>query len=114
MGVSDWSNLTLRLEQSLTDHFVNFFESWRRNMTHAAAVNALDKTLANENFKNENVIWFLVVMMGLFASIVVAMLVSSVNSKRKEHSKKPYHQYIKEDWTAQIRRRDIVTNHVAQ
>lgn len=64
-----------------------------------AASNSLDKTLAEENFRD--VIWYLAVMIGMFAFIIVAMLVNTVKSKRREHSNDPYHQYIKEDWTAQ-------------
>ena len=94
---SDWSNLTLHLEGSLTSALGHFLDSWRRNAT--AAANALDKTLAEENFTN--VIWYLAVMIGMFAFIIVAILVSTVKSKRREHSNDPYHQYIKEEWTAQ-------------
>ncbi|XP_037344491.1 potassium voltage-gated channel subfamily E member 2-like [Pungitius pungitius] len=106
MSASDLSNLTLRLEGSLTSALGHYLDNWRRNMT--AAANALDKTLAEENF--QNVIWYLVVMIGMFAFIVVAMLVSTVKSKRREHSNDPYHQYIKEDWTAQIQQGDVITN----
>uniref|UniRef100_A0A3B4YEE0 Potassium voltage-gated channel subfamily E member 2 n=1 Tax=Seriola lalandi dorsalis TaxID=1841481 RepID=A0A3B4YEE0_SERLL len=73
----------------------HYLDNWRRNVT--AAANALDKTLAEENFRD--VIWYLAVMIGLFAFIIVAILVSTVKSKRREHSNDPYHQYIEEDWT---------------
>uniref|UniRef100_A0A3B4XU09 Potassium voltage-gated channel subfamily E member 2 n=1 Tax=Seriola lalandi dorsalis TaxID=1841481 RepID=A0A3B4XU09_SERLL len=77
----------------------HYLDNWRRNVT--AAANALDKTLAEENFRD--VIWYLAVMIGLFAFIIVAILVSTVKSKRREHSNDPYHQYIEEDWTARYR-----------
>ncbi|XP_037646916.1 potassium voltage-gated channel subfamily E member 2-like [Sebastes umbrosus] len=106
MSASDWSNLTLHLEGSLTSALGHYLDSWKRNVT--AADNALDKTMAEENFRN--VIWYLAVMIGMFAFIVVAMLVSTVKSKRREHSNDPYHQYIKDDWTAQIQQGDVFTN----
>ncbi|KAM8856799.1 potassium voltage-gated channel subfamily E member 2-like isoform 1-T2 [Spinachia spinachia] len=106
MSASDLSNLTLGLEGSLTRALAHFLDNWRRNAT--AAARALDDALAEENFKN--VIWYLAVMIGMFAFIVVAMLVSTVKSKRREHSNDPYHQYIKEDWTAQIQQGDVVAN----
>ncbi|XP_029315375.1 potassium voltage-gated channel subfamily E member 2-like [Cottoperca gobio] len=106
MSATNWSNLTLHLEGSLTSALGHYLDNWRRNMT--AAANALDKTLAEENFKN--VIWYLVVMIGMLAFIVVAILVSTVKSKRREHSNDPYHQYIKEDWTSQLQQGDVVTN----
>ncbi|XP_032385496.1 potassium voltage-gated channel subfamily E member 2 [Etheostoma spectabile] len=109
MSAPDWSNLTLYLEGSLTNALGHYLDNWRYNKT--AAANALDKTLAEENFRN--VIWYLAVMIGMFAFILVAMLVSTVKSKRREHSNDPYHQYIKEDWTAQIQQGDIVNNFAA-
>lgn len=110
MSSSDWSNLTLHLEESLTSALGHYLDSWRRNAT--AAANALDKTLAEENFKN--VIWYLAVMLGMLAFIIVAILVSTVKSKRREHSNDPYHQYIEENWTSQIKQGDIVTNFAAR
>lgn len=110
MSQSGWSNLTLHLEESLTSALGHFLDSWKRNATLAA--NALDKTLAEENFRN--VIWYLAVMIGMFAFIIVAMLVSTVKSKRREHSNDPYHQYIKEDWTAQLQQGDVITNFAAK
>ncbi|XP_029980137.1 potassium voltage-gated channel subfamily E member 2-like [Sphaeramia orbicularis] len=107
---ADWSNLTFHLEKSLTSALGQYLDNWRHNVT--AAANALDKTLAEENFKN--VIWYLAVMIGMFAFIVVAILVSTVKSKRREHSNDPYHQYIKEDWTAQIQQGDVFANFAAK
>ncbi|TKS67101.1 Potassium voltage-gated channel subfamily E member 2 [Collichthys lucidus] len=110
ISASDWANLTLRLEGSLTSALGQYLDNWRRNVT--AAANALDKTMAEENFRN--VVWYLAVMIGMFAFIVVAILVSTVKSKRREHSNDPYHQYIKEDWTAQIQQTDMMTNFSAR
>ncbi|XP_034042807.1 potassium voltage-gated channel subfamily E member 2-like [Thalassophryne amazonica] len=109
MSATNWANLTLYLEESLTSALTNYLESCKRNMT--AAENALDKTLAEENFRNA--VWYLAVMLGMFAFIIVAMLVSTVKSKRREHSNDPYHQYIKEDWTAHIQQNDVISNSAA-
>uniref|UniRef100_UPI003AAA8114 potassium voltage-gated channel subfamily E member 2-like n=1 Tax=Centroberyx gerrardi TaxID=166262 RepID=UPI003AAA8114 len=106
MSMPDWSNLTLHLEDSLTSALGHYLDSWRRNVS--AAANALDKTLAEENFRN--VIWYLAVVIGMFAFIVVAILVSTVKSKRREHSNDPYHKYIEEDWTAQIQQTFVISN----
>ncbi|XP_023271591.1 potassium voltage-gated channel subfamily E member 2-like [Seriola lalandi dorsalis] len=106
ISASDWSNLTLHLEGSLTSALGHYLDNWRRNVT--AAANALDKTLAEENFRD--VIWYLAVMIGLFAFIIVAILVSTVKSKRREHSNDPYHQYIEEDWTARLQQGGVITN----
>uniref|UniRef100_A0A8B9GNM1 Potassium voltage-gated channel subfamily E member 2 n=1 Tax=Astyanax mexicanus TaxID=7994 RepID=A0A8B9GNM1_ASTMX len=94
---SDWSNLTLHLQDSLTSAIGGFLEQWRWNVTQAERV--LDARLAEENF--QNVVWYLVVMIGMFAFIVVAILVSTVKSKRREHSNDPYHKYIEGDWSTQ-------------
>ncbi|XP_008273886.1 potassium voltage-gated channel subfamily E member 2 [Stegastes partitus] len=106
ISMSDLSNLTLHLEASLTSALGQYLDNWTHNIT--ASADALDKTLAEENFRD--VIWYLAVMIGMFAFIIVAMLVSTVKSKRREHSNDPYHQYIKEDWTTHIHQSDGVTN----
>ncbi|CAL8322323.1 unnamed protein product [Merluccius merluccius] len=92
-----WSNMTRQLEDSLTGALGRYLDAWRRNAS--AATDALDKTLAEENF--QNVEWYLVVMIGMFAFILVAILVSTVKSKRQEHSNDPYHKYIEGEWTEQ-------------
>ncbi|KAL0963639.1 hypothetical protein UPYG_G00308930 [Umbra pygmaea] len=104
--VPDLSNMTLHLEDSLTRYLGHYLDNWRRNATKAEQ--ALDNTLAEENFRN--VVWYLLVMIGMFAFIVVAVLVSTVKSKRREHSNDPYHKYIEEDWTAKIQQQNFVTN----
>lgn len=40
-------------------------------------------------------------MIGIYAFIVVAILVSTVKSKRREHSNDPYHKYIEGEWNSQ-------------
>ncbi|XP_026851555.1 potassium voltage-gated channel subfamily E member 2-like [Electrophorus electricus] len=94
---SDWSNLTLHLQDSLTGALSDFLENWQRNITQGERV--LGARLAEENFRD--VIWYLVVMIGMFAFIVVAILVSTVKSKRREHSNDPYHKYIEGEWSSQ-------------
>ncbi|KAL2080985.1 hypothetical protein ACEWY4_022838 [Coilia grayii] len=94
--LSGWSNLTLHLEDSLTRALNDYLNRWTRNAT--AAERKLDARLTEENFRN--VIWYLMVMIGMFAFIVVAVLVSTVKSKRREHSEDPYHKYIEGQWTA--------------
>ncbi|XP_024245194.1 potassium voltage-gated channel subfamily E member 2 [Oncorhynchus tshawytscha] len=102
----NWSNMTLHLEDSLTRALGHYLDNWSRNSSKAEQ--ALDNTLAEENFRN--VIWYLIVMIGMFAFIVVAILVSTVKSKRREHSNDPYHKYIEEDWTAQLQQQSFVIN----
>lgn len=93
------------MEGSLTSALGRYLDDWRDNAT--AASKTVDKALAEENFTD---VLYLMVMIGIFAFIIVATLVSTVKSRRKEHSNDLYHQYIKEDWTAQIQQGDIFTN----
>ncbi|KAJ8013144.1 hypothetical protein DPEC_G00050240 [Dallia pectoralis] len=104
--VSKWSNMTLQLEDSLTRALGRYLDNWRRNTTKAEQT--LDNTMAEENFRN--VVGYLIVMIGMFAFIVVAILVSTVKSKRREHSDDPYHKYIEEDWTAKLQQQSYVIN----
>ncbi|KAF4087292.1 hypothetical protein AMELA_G00094270 [Ameiurus melas] len=94
---SDWSNLTLHLQDSLTHALNDFLKQWQWNNTQAER--DLNARLAEENL--DNVIWYLVVMIGIFSFIVVAILVSTVKSKRREHSNDPYHKYIEGEWSSQ-------------
>lgn len=93
---SDWANLTTHLEGSLTKALNDYLNSWTRNNTKAEQ--QLDDRLTEENFRN--VIWYLMVMIGMFSFIIVAILVSTVKSKRREHSEDPYHKYIEGNWTS--------------
>ncbi|XP_033274134.1 potassium voltage-gated channel subfamily E member 2 [Orcinus orca] len=88
------SNLTQTLEYVFKRIFVTYMDNWRRNTT--AAQEALQAKVDAENFYY--VILYLMVMIGMFSFIIVAILVSTVKSKRREHSNDPYHQYIVEDW----------------
>ncbi|NXS12663.1 KCNE2 protein, partial [Neodrepanis coruscans] len=87
-------NFTWAVEDIFKDTFLTYMNSWRRNMSQAA--NKLQAEVEEENF--DYVILYLMVMIGMFSFIIVAILVSTVKSKRREHSKDPYHQYIVEDW----------------
>ncbi|XP_040339916.1 potassium voltage-gated channel subfamily E member 2 isoform X1 [Herpailurus yagouaroundi] len=88
------SNLTQTLEDAFRRIFITYMDNWRRNTT--AEQEALQAKLDAENFYY--VILYLMVMIGMFSFIIVAILVSTVKSKRREHSNDPYHQYIVEDW----------------
>ncbi|KAM5154807.1 potassium voltage-gated channel subfamily E member 2 [Callospermophilus lateralis] len=87
-------NLTQTLEDVFRRIFITYMDNWRRNTTEEQA--ALQAKVDAENFYY--VILYLMVMIGMFSFIVVAILVSTVKSKRREHSQDPYHQYIVEDW----------------
>ncbi|KAM6225212.1 potassium voltage-gated channel subfamily E member 2 [Rhynchocyon petersi] len=93
------SNLTKTLEDAFKRIFVTYMDNWRRNTT--AEQEALQAKVDAENFYY--VILYLMVMIGMFSFIIVAILVSTVKSKRQEHSNDPYHQYIVEDWHAKYK-----------
>ncbi|XP_075399489.1 potassium voltage-gated channel subfamily E member 2 [Tenrec ecaudatus] len=88
------SNLTQVLEDAFKKIFITYMDNWRRNST--AEQEALQAKVDAENFYY--VILYLMVMIGMFSFIIVAILVSTVKSKRQEHSNDPYHQYIVDDW----------------
>ncbi|KFO20389.1 potassium voltage-gated channel subfamily E member 2 [Fukomys damarensis] len=88
------SNLTQALEDVFQRIFVTYMDNWRKNETMEQE--ALQTEVGEENFYY--VILYLMVMIGMFSFIVVAILVSTVKSKRQEHSHDPYHQYIVDDW----------------
>ncbi|KAM4887021.1 potassium voltage-gated channel subfamily E member 2 [Thomomys bottae] len=93
--MSPTSNLTRTLEDAFRKIFITYMDSWRHNTTAEQA--ALQARVDAENFYY--VVLYLMVMIGMFSFIVVAILVSTVKSKRREHSQDPYHQYIVDDWT---------------
>ncbi|MXQ89205.1 hypothetical protein E5288_WYG015824 [Bos mutus] len=93
------SNLTQTLEYVFKKIFITYMENWRRNTT--VEQEALQAKVDAENFYY--VILYLMVMIGMFSFIIVAILVSTVKSKRREHSNDPYHQYIVEDWQGKYR-----------
>ncbi|XP_051840899.1 potassium voltage-gated channel subfamily E member 2 [Antechinus flavipes] len=88
------SNLTQTLEDAFKKIFITYMDNWRSNTT--AEQEALQAKVNAENFYY--VILYLMVMIGMFSFIIVAILVSTVKSKRQEHSNDPYHQYIVDDW----------------
>ncbi|XP_069059315.1 potassium voltage-gated channel subfamily E member 2 [Pleurodeles waltl] len=85
--------------QVLEDTFKNVFEKYMNELqSNTTKKNKeIREKLSAENF--DYVILYLMVMIGIFAFIIVAILVSTVKSKRREHSEDPYHTYIKEEWT---------------
>ncbi|XP_005860802.2 PREDICTED: potassium voltage-gated channel subfamily E member 2 isoform X1 [Myotis brandtii] len=93
-SMSALANLTQTLEDAFRRVLVGYMDAWRRNTT--AQQEALQARVDAENFYY--VILYLMVMIGMFSFIVVAILVSTVKSKRQEHSNDPYHQYIVDDW----------------
>uniref|UniRef100_A0A3B4A4X6 Potassium voltage-gated channel subfamily E member 2 n=2 Tax=Periophthalmus magnuspinnatus TaxID=409849 RepID=A0A3B4A4X6_9GOBI len=101
----EWSNLTAYLENSLTGVLKNFLNNWENNVTASSDA---------EKDNVRDIICYLAVMLGMFAFIVVAILVSTVKSKRQEHSNDPYHQYIKEGWTAEMQQSDVISNFAAK
>lgn len=88
-------NFTQVLEDTFKNVFEKYMNDWRSNTTKENE--DTKETLNAENF--DYVILYLMVMIGMFAFIIVAILVSTVKSKRQEHSEDPYHTYIKEEWT---------------
>ncbi|XP_057553775.1 potassium voltage-gated channel subfamily E member 2 [Hippopotamus amphibius kiboko] len=95
------SNLTQTLEYVFKKIFITYMDNWRRNTT--VEQEALQAKVDAENFYY--VILYLMVMIGMFSFIIVAILVSTVKSKRREHSNDPYHQYIVEDWQEKYKSR---------
>lgn len=92
--MSTLSNFTQTLEDVFRRIFITYMDNWHQNTT--AEQEALQARVDAENFYY--VILYLMVMIGMFSFIIVAILVSTVKSKRREHSNDPYHQYIVEDW----------------
>ncbi|XP_036983121.2 potassium voltage-gated channel subfamily E member 2 [Artibeus jamaicensis] len=93
------SNLTQALEDAFRRIFITYMDSWRRNETLGQDI--IKAKVDAENFYY--VILYLMVMIGMFSFIIVAILVSTVKSKRQEHSDDPYHQYIVDDWQAKYK-----------
>ncbi|XP_009987396.1 PREDICTED: potassium voltage-gated channel subfamily E member 2 [Tauraco erythrolophus] len=92
--MAEMQNFTSAVEDIFKRIFLTYMNGWRKNMTETE--NKLQAKLDAENF--DYVILYLMVMIGIFSFIIVAILVSTVKSKRREHSNDPYHQYIVEDW----------------
>ncbi|XP_064412788.1 potassium voltage-gated channel subfamily E member 2 [Latimeria chalumnae] len=92
--MSGLRNFTQAMEEAFRKVFIHYMNNWRKNTT--AAEEALNARLSAENF--DFVSLYLMVMIGIFAFIIVAILVSTVKSKRREHSDDPYHNYIVGHW----------------
>ncbi|XP_053561142.1 potassium voltage-gated channel subfamily E member 2 [Bombina bombina] len=92
-------NFTQTLEDVFKNVFERYMNNWRNNDT--TENNKLQATLEAENF--DYVILYLMVMIGMFSFIIVAILVSTVRSKRNKNSEEPYddpyNKYIANDWT---------------
>ncbi|KAM6448390.1 potassium voltage-gated channel subfamily E member 2 [Liasis olivaceus] len=94
-----FQNFTRSLEETFKNIFIDYMNNWRRNTTMEE--NALQERVDAENLNY--VILYLMVMIGIFSFIIVAILVSTVKSKRQEHSNDPYHQYIVDDWSEKLK-----------
>uniref|UniRef100_A0A670XMI3 Potassium voltage-gated channel subfamily E member 2 n=2 Tax=Pseudonaja textilis TaxID=8673 RepID=A0A670XMI3_PSETE len=97
--MSALQNFTHSLEETFKKIFIDYMNNWRRNTTMEQ--NALQERVDAENL--DYVILYLMVMIGIFSFIIVAILVSTVKSKRQEHSNDPYHQYIVDDWSEKLK-----------
>ncbi|KAM9636189.1 potassium voltage-gated channel subfamily E member 2 [Trichechus inunguis] len=93
------SNLTQALEDAFKKIFITYMDDWHMNTT--AEQEALQAKIDAENFYY--VILYLMVVIGMFSFIIVAILVSTVKSRRQEHSHDPYHQYIVDDWSTKYK-----------
>ncbi|XP_063160487.1 potassium voltage-gated channel subfamily E member 2 [Candoia aspera] len=94
-----FQNFTHSLEETFKKIFIDYMNNWHRNTTMKE--NALKERVDAENL--DYVILYLMVMIGIFSFIIVAILVSTVKSKRQEHSNDPYHQYIVDDWGEKLK-----------
>nr|XP_033806299.1 potassium voltage-gated channel subfamily E member 2 [Geotrypetes seraphini] len=92
--MSSLGNFTQVLVETFKNIFIDYMNKWRSNMTREN--DELQGRMNSENF--DYVILYLMVMIGIFSFIIVAILVSTVKSKRQEHSEDPYHKYIVNDW----------------
>ncbi|XP_062983644.1 potassium voltage-gated channel subfamily E member 2 [Elgaria multicarinata webbii] len=92
-------NFTQALEDAFKKTFIDYMNNWHRNTT--VEENTLQAKVDAENL--DYVIMYLMVIIGIFSFIVVAILVSTVKSKRQEHSDDPYHQYIVDDWSEKLK-----------
>lgn len=90
------TNLTQSLEDGFKKIFEDYMNNWRNNVTKKN--NAIKDTLNAENF--DYVILYLMVMIGMFSFIIVAILVSTTRSKRHKQldDQDPYSKYIANDF----------------
>ncbi|XP_028937612.1 potassium voltage-gated channel subfamily E member 2 isoform X2 [Ornithorhynchus anatinus] len=92
-AMSALANVTRALEDAFQRIFVSYMNSLRSNTTAQQA--ALRARVAAENFSY--VILYLLVMMGMFSFVIVAILVSTVKPQRRERPDDPHHQYLEDD-----------------
>ncbi|XP_051870452.1 potassium voltage-gated channel subfamily E member 2-like [Pristis pectinata] len=86
--MSDQSNITLLFEK----FFIQYYKDYLAQQKQSAALN---KTLQEENF--EFAYLYILVIFGIFTTIIISMLASTVRSRRQEHQNDPYHTYIAND-----------------
>ncbi|XP_078264921.1 potassium voltage-gated channel subfamily E member 2-like [Rhinoraja longicauda] len=85
---TETSNKTLLFEK----FFIEFYKDHLAQQRKAAALN---KTLQEEDFAFAYL--YILVIFGMFTVLIIAMLASTVRSRRLEHSDDPYHTYIAND-----------------
>ncbi|CAI9607558.1 unnamed protein product [Staurois parvus] len=90
------ANFTQTIENAFKRILENYLNSWNSNNTKAAK--KIQNTLSEENFNF--VILYLMVMIGMFSFIIVAILVSTTRSKRQKETDEldPYSRYIANDF----------------
>ncbi|XP_040195627.1 potassium voltage-gated channel subfamily E member 2-like [Rana temporaria] len=90
------ANFTQTIENAFKKVFENYMNSVKNNQSIAAK--QLKNTLEEENFNF--VILYLMVMIGMFSFIIVAILVSTTRSKRHKTTDEldPYSRYIETDF----------------
>ncbi|KAM4048192.1 potassium voltage-gated channel subfamily E member 2 [Anomaloglossus baeobatrachus] len=96
-AVMDMStNLTQSLENAFKKVLQDYMDIWHKNVT--TKDNEIQATLEAENF--DYVILYLMVMIGIFSFIIVAILVSTTRSKRHKYldDQDPYSRYIANDF----------------
>ncbi|XP_069801531.1 potassium voltage-gated channel subfamily E member 2-like isoform X1 [Dendropsophus ebraccatus] len=91
------TNLTQTLENAFKNIFEGYMNKWRKNITNENT--DLQNTLNAENF--DYVILYLMVMIGMFSFIIVAILISTTRSKRHKYldDQDPYSKYIANDFS---------------
>ncbi|XP_073440727.1 potassium voltage-gated channel subfamily E member 2 [Dendrobates tinctorius] len=90
------ANLTQSLENALKKVLQDYMNIWNKNKT--TEDDKLQAKLKAENF--DFVILYLMVMIGIFSFIIVAILVSTTRSKRLKYldDQDPYSRYIANDF----------------
>ncbi|KAG9468297.1 potassium voltage-gated channel subfamily E member 2 [Eleutherodactylus coqui] len=91
------TNLTQSLENAFKKVLEDYMNRWNNNVT--TENHELQETLNAENF--DYVILYLMVMIGMFSFIIVAILVSTTRSKRPKNvdDQDPYSRYIANDFS---------------